>query len=234
MMTIRFKDALCLRSHLLTVLFFLGLWLFSLCQSSFSQNLRRDLQILEFLKDTIRENYYDPKYRGIDLNTHFKSFEGQLKKSKSDPESMMILAASLLAFDDSHTLFLPPAFEEQLDPGWTMMMIGESCVITQVDPQSDAEKQGLKAGDVVLSIDGVKPLRKDLWKIEYLFRRLNPLKVRQLVVQSPGQASRAVTVAVRSEKFRGPTEDDFSRRHKQGRQQNAKMVYSISDDVGLW
>ena len=213
---------------------FLLLWLCSLCQLSFGQVLKRDVEILDFIEFTIRNYYYDPTYRGIDLDAHFKSFREKLKKSKSDQESMVILAASLLEFNDSHTNFLPPAFEEKLDPGWTMMMIGESCVITKVDPQSDAEKQGLKEGDVVLSVDGVKPLRKDLWKIEYLFRYLNPLKVRQLVVQSPHENPRAVTAAARAEKFRLPTEGDILRRHKQARQRNVEMVYRISDDVGLW
>jgi C-terminal processing protease CtpA/Prc len=216
------------------VFLFLLLWLCSLCQPCFSQNLRRDVEILDFIDSTIRSYYYDPAYRGIDLDAHFKSFREKLKKSKSDQESMVLLAASLLEFNDSHTKFLPPAFEEELYPGWEMMMIGESCVITKVEPQSDAEKQGLKAGDVVLSVDGAQPLRKDLWKIEYLFRYLNPLKVRQLVVQSPGQNPRVVTAAVRAEKFRPPTIDDTLLEHKQARQRNVEMVYRISDDVGLW
>jgi carboxyl-terminal processing protease len=213
---------------------FLLLCLCGLCQPSFTQNLRRDVEILDFIDNAIRGNYYDPAYRGIDLDAHFKSFREKLKQSKSDQESMALLAACVLEFNDSHTNFLPPAFEEQLDPGWTTMMIGEACVITKVDPQSDAEKRGLKAGDLVLSIDGAKPLRKDLWKIEYLFRYLNPLKVRQLVVQSPGENPRVVTAATRAEKFRLPSADDILRRQKQARQRNVEMVYRISEDVGLW
>lgn len=233
-MTNQTQGALRLPSHLLIALFFFGLWLLGLCQSSFSQNLRRDLEILEFLQDAIRENYYDPSYRGIDLKAHFKSYEEKLKQSKSDQESMALLAACLLAFDDSHTRFLPPAFEEQLDPGWEMMMMGETCVIIQVDPQSDAEKQGVRVGDVVISIDGVKPLRQDLWKIEYLFRYLNPLKVRRLVVQTAGQAPRTVTAAVRTEKFHKPTEDELIRRYQKARDRNVTMVYPLSAEVGLW
>jgi len=192
------------------------------------------VEILDFIDSAIRNYYYDPAYHGVDLDNHFKSFREKLKKSKSDQESMALLASSLLEFNDSHTVFLPPAFEEELDPDWEMMMIGESCVITKVDPQSDAEKRGLKAGDVVLSIDGAQPLRKDLWKIEYLSRYLNPLKVRHLVVQSPGQNPRAVTAAVRAKKYLRPTNDDILREHTQARQRNVEMVYRISGDVGLW
>ncbi|MBO0724449.1 MAG: hypothetical protein J2P52_02520 [Blastocatellia bacterium] len=210
------------------------LCLCGLCQPSFSQNLRRDVEILDFIDSAIRANYYDPTYRGIDLNAHFKSCREKLKQSKSDQESMVILAACVLEFNDSHTNFLPPAFEERLHTGWTITMIGELCVVTKVDPQSDAEKQGLKPGDLVLSIDGAKPLRKDLWKIEYLFRYLNPLKVRQLVVQSPGENPRVITAAVQAEKYRRPDNDDILRRHKQARQRNVEMVYRISDGVGLW
>jgi len=96
---------------------FLLLWLCSLCQPCFSQNPRRDVDILDFIDTTIRNYYYDPTYHGIDLDAHFKSIREKLKKSKSDQESMALLAASLLEFNDSHTVFLPPAFEEELYPG---------------------------------------------------------------------------------------------------------------------
>jgi C-terminal processing protease CtpA/Prc len=216
------------------VFLFLLLCLCAPRQLSFGQVLRRDVEILDFIESTIRANYYDAAYQGIDLGAHFKSFREKLKKSKSDQESMAILAASLLEFNDSHTMFLPPAFEEKLDPGWKMTMIGESCVVTKVDPQSDAENQGLKPGDIILSVDGVQPLRKDLWKIEYLFRYLSPLKVRRLVVQSPGENPRVVTAAARAEKFRLPDEDQILRRHRQARQRNMEMMYRISDDMVLW
>jgi len=54
------------------------------------------------------------------------------------------------------------------------------------------------------------------------------------VVQSPGQNPRAVTAAVRAEKFRLPTYGDILREYKQARQRNVEMVHRISDDVGLW
>src|SRR5262245_20157220 len=75
------------------VFLFLLLWLCCLCQSSFGQNPRRDVEILDFIDTTIRNHYYDPAYRGIDLDAHFKSIRERLKKSKSDQESMVILAA---------------------------------------------------------------------------------------------------------------------------------------------
>ena len=200
----------------------------------YSQNLTRDLEILGFMRQTIQENYYDPKLRGVDFVSVFKTAEAQLKKSKSDQESMIILASILMELDDSHTIFLPPVYREFYNPGWRMMTFGEKCVITYVEPESEAEKKGLKVGDVVLQVDGVKPWRKDLWKIEYLFRSLSPAKVRQLVVQSAGEAARTVVAAAITKQTEITTPDEAREIRKKNQQRNAERVYGISNEVGLW
>jgi len=198
------------------------------------QNIKRDLEVLDFIRKTISENYYDKNYRGIDLDAQFKTYAEKLKKSRSDQESLTLIAAAVMEFDDSHTNFHPPFLKQRVDYGWIMKMIGDSCVVTKVEPQSDAEKQGLKAGEVVLSIDGVQPSRSNLWKLEYFFRNLNPQNVRHLIVQTPEGKSRLVTIDAHYEKRLQSTPNDALKRHRQARQRNLEMVRKVSDEIVLW
>jgi carboxyl-terminal processing protease len=83
-----------------------------------------------------------------------------------------------------------------------MQAIGDKCYVVAVKPGSDAEAKGIKPGDLVVSVDGFKPTRKELWKMEYYYYLLSPRPGIRLVVQSPGQAARELDVAakVRQEK----------------------------------
>jgi C-terminal processing protease CtpA/Prc len=66
-----------------------------------------------------------------------------------------------------------------------MQMIGNKCFVTAVKPKSDAEKQGLKTGDEILSIEGFRPNRKEMWKINYYYNALSPRTGLKLKIQSP-------------------------------------------------
>ncbi len=68
-------------------------------------------------------------------------------------------------------------------------MIGDACVVTDVNPASDAAKKGLKAGDVVLAVDGHRPTRDNLWKMHYRYYVLMPTRAIRLSVQGPGDAA---------------------------------------------
>jgi len=46
------------------------------------QNIKRDLEMLDFIRGTVSENYYEKNYRGIDLNTGFRSYAEKLKNSR--------------------------------------------------------------------------------------------------------------------------------------------------------
>src|SRR5215471_12108284 len=81
------------------VFLFLLLWLCSLRQPCFSQNPRRDVDILDFIDTTIRNYYYDPAYHGIDLDAHFKSIREKLKKSKSDAVLGCLFNRELKAYE---------------------------------------------------------------------------------------------------------------------------------------
>ena len=155
-----------------------------------SSDRDRGVIMLKAARDDIRKNYYDPTFRGIDLDARTKLAEEKIKQAKSNGEMFGIIAQMLLEFNDSHTIFLPPPRSARIEYGWQMQTFGDDCFVIAVKPKSDAEAKGLKPGDKVLKIDGIAPNRSNLWVYNYLYNALSPRPVVNIEVQSPGEQPR--------------------------------------------
>lgn len=153
--------------------------------------------MLRTVKEDIRKNYYDPGFRGIDIDARFKLAEDKIKLTKSNAEVFGIIAQALLEFNDSHTSFVPPQRSARIDYGWLMKTFGDDCYVTEVKPHSDADAKGLRPGDLVQSIDGIRPNRANLWVFYYLYYQLAPRPIVKMVVQSPGEQSRQLEIKPR-------------------------------------
>jgi len=158
---------------------------------------QRTQDILKTIKGSLKDNYYDPTFHGMDLETRFKTADEKLKQANSLGQALSIIAQVLLDLNDSHTYFQPPRRTISVEYGWQMQAIGDKCFISAVKPRSDAEAKGLKTGDLILSVDGFKPNRRELWKLEYYYYALSPRPGMHLVVQSPGQPPRELDVAAK-------------------------------------
>ena len=75
-----------------------------------------------------------------------------------------------------------------------MQMVGDRAYIVAVRPGSDAEAQGVKEGDEVLSLDGFRPTRDNLWKMNYRYYTLAPAASVRMELQPPGKEPRALDV----------------------------------------
>lgn len=146
----------------------------------------RGLQMLKGTKELIKENYYDPKFHGMDLEARFKAAEEKMKQADSLGQIFGIIAQAVVELNDSHTYFIPPSRPVEIEYGWRMQMIGDQCYVVAVKAGSDAEAKGLKTGDAVISVDGFKPTRNTLWKMKYSYNLLRPQPGIRVVVQSPG------------------------------------------------
>lgn len=154
----------------------------------------RAKKMLEVIAEAVEKRYYDQGYRGIDLDAHFRAADQKLDSAESLTHAFRIIAQALLAFDDSHTFFVPPGMGVSVDYGWRMRTIGDDCYITAVRPGSDAEAKGLHAGDRLLTLQGYRPTRADLWKLEYLFHTLSPMRAMDVEAQGPDAAPRRLTI----------------------------------------
>ncbi len=142
--------------------------------------------MLQTIKEDLKKNYYDPTFRGMNLDERFKQADEKLKAATDRGQMFAIIAQVLIEFDDSHTYFLPPGRTMRVDYGWRMQVVGENCYVSAVRPGSDAEAKGLKVGDLVLQAGGYVINRDNLWKFEYLYNTLKPQAGIRVVVQSPG------------------------------------------------
>lgn len=159
-------------------------------QSISSQDRDRGIIMLKAARDDIRKNYYDPTFRGIDLDARTKVAEEKIKQAKSNAEVFGTIAQLLLEFNDSHTLFLPPQRSARIEYGWQMQTFGDECYVIAVKPKSDADAKGLKPGDKVIKVDGIAPNRANLWFYYYLYTALAPRPIVKVEVQSPGEQPR--------------------------------------------
>src|SRR5215218_8871781 len=94
--------------------------------------------MLTRIKDQLKKNYYDPDYRGMDLEARFKTASEKIKTDQSVGQIFGTIAQVLIELDDSHTFFMPPSRAVDTDYGWTMMMVGDRCYVSSVDKGSDA------------------------------------------------------------------------------------------------
>lgn len=143
--------------------------------------------MLAMIRDDLKSNYYDPNFRGLKLEEKFKEADDRIRAAQTRDQLMIPIAQFLLSLDDSHTVFLPPGRAARIEYGWRVQMVGDRCFVMALKPKSDAESK-LKPGDEVISIDGFKPTRQALWKMNYRYYALAPARAVRFVVQSPGEA----------------------------------------------
>jgi carboxyl-terminal processing protease len=141
---------------------------------SISTKRKSGLQMLDNIKDVIKQYYYDPTFHGINLDERFKTAKETVKTQETNSQIFRVIAQVLLDFRDSHTKFYPPARLTRVEYGFSMQTIGNECFITDIKKGSDAEAKGLKAGDQIIDIEDFAPNRDNLWVVEYVLYQLEP------------------------------------------------------------
>jgi carboxyl-terminal processing protease len=193
------RNLLKVSASLAIALFFVQL---SFAQTLSSLDRGRAKDMLNAVKGEIKGKYYDPAFHGVDLEARFKAASEALDKATSMGQAFGIIAQAVLELNDSHTTFFPPSRAARFEYGWRWQMIGDKCFITAIKPKSDAEKQGLKVGDEVIEVEGFRPSRKEMWKIEYYYNALSPRVGLRLKVKSPDAEPRELNVAAKVTQLR--------------------------------
>ena len=210
-------------------------------QSLSSQDRDRAVIMLKAARDDIRKNYYDPNFRGIDLDAKTKAAEEKIKQAKSNGEVFGIIAQLLLDFNDSHTIFLPPQRLSRVEYGWQMQAFGDDCYVIAVKPKSDADAKGLKPGDKVLKIDGIAPNRNNLWIYYYLYTALAPRPGVIMEVQSPGEQPRQLELKAKVKTGKQVFDltdtidlNAYWRDQADEARMNEHTAYEVSKDLVVW
>jgi hypothetical protein len=115
------------------------------------RNRDMGLKLLGEMKGRLKEFYFDPKYRGIDLDARFKAAEERIKTLDYNWQVLRVLAQVLLDFNDSHTRLILPPRTDNFEYGFSMQMIGDKCFVVAVKKGSDAEAKGLTSKSKALT-----------------------------------------------------------------------------------
>ncbi len=162
----------------------------------------RAMDMLKTVKNAIKKDYYDPQFKGIDIDARFKVAEEKLKTAETLGQAFGIIAQAVMDLNDSHTRFYPPSRAGITEYGWRMQIFGDKAVVTGVRENSDAQKKGLKVGDEVLKLNGFTPTRSEMWKMIYYYNILSPRPSLALEVKSPEGTVREMVVAAKQTKLK--------------------------------
>lgn len=210
-------------------------------QTPSADDLKRDrnrgLVMLQLMKDYLKEYYYDAKFHGMDLDVRFNAAEEKMKGAVNLGQVLGIVAQTLADLNDSHTFFVPPPHPVEVDYGWKMQMIGDKCYVVAVKPESDAAAQGLTPGDEVLSLDGFKPTRQTLWKMDYNYNVLRPQPGKRVIVRTPNGEQRELALKAKVEKM--PKQINLTElyNHLNEEREDAKKLpsyFELGADVLIW
>ena len=167
-------------------------------QRPISWERERGVTMIRSIRHDLEKYYYDSTYRGVNVAAHFDSVIDAINQSNDVAEILGIVAGSLLALNDSHTMFVPPAWRDEVEYPWELSMVGDTCFVIGLRPGADtAALGGLAVGDAILAIDNFAPTRRTFWKLEYFYRALRPSPVVQFVARAPGGPPRRVTAHAR-------------------------------------
>jgi hypothetical protein len=65
-------------------------------------------EVLHNVQRELKNNYYDPTFKGMDIDARFKVADENMKNAQSLGQLVGIVAQVLLDLNDSHTAFIPP------------------------------------------------------------------------------------------------------------------------------
>lgn len=145
----------------------------------------RGHSMLSTIKEDLKKNYYDPSFHGVDIETRFQEADNTIKQATSLGQVFGAIATFLMRLDDSHCFFVPPNRSYRTEYGWKMLPIGNANYVVAVKPGSDAETKGLKPGDQVYAVDGVRQTRQNFWVFNYLYNQLQPRPAVHLAIVKP-------------------------------------------------
>ena len=117
------------------------------------------LAVFDDVWETVRDRYYDPTFHGVDWQAERAKYRLLAAEARSTEEFYGVLRRMLAALRDPHTRVFAP--DEKVDwrhprfisVGISVREVGGAPVVVSVERGSEAERAGLRAGDVITSID---------------------------------------------------------------------------------
>jgi C-terminal peptidase prc len=166
------------------------------------------LETFEELWDIINTEYLYPDFNGLDWDAVYAEYLAEIEAGLSDEQFYAVMSEMVRALGDDHSFFLSPrrAAEEEAQFNGDNNYVGLGVLLSTVPERdraivlltfgnSPAAEAGLQPRDSILSIDGQPILNEHGYLSDLLLGPQGSSSV--LVVQSPGEDPRQVTVTRR-------------------------------------
>lgn len=111
------------------------------------------VMLFDELAKTVADNFYDPYFGGVDWRGVTARYRERLRGVRTDEAFHDLALAMLRELKSSHVELHRPADGDDRTTGIgvRLRLIGDEQVVAEVDPLSDARRQGLRPGHVLLS-----------------------------------------------------------------------------------
>lgn len=130
------------------------------------------LAVFDDAWETIRDRYYDTNFNGVDWEAQRAEFRPLAADARDAQEFYSVLRRMIYALQDSHTRVFAP--DEKFDwqhpravtIGISLREVEGQPTVFAVDKGSEAERAGLRAGDILTKIDDRATLELFAQKLE--------------------------------------------------------------------
>lgn len=144
-----------------------------------AEQKRLNLESFEFIWSTIRDQYWDPTFGGVNWNAVRDEFRPRIERAATMPETRSLMGQMLGRLGKSHFAIIPADVYGDLDShddaggtgttGIDVRVLEGHAIVTSVEESAPASAQGVRPGWEVLSIDGTE-LAQRIQKVAELYR----------------------------------------------------------------
>jgi carboxyl-terminal processing protease len=144
-----------------------------------AQQKRLNLESFDFIWSTIRDQYWDPTFGGVNWNAVRDEFRPRIERAATMPETRSLMGQMLGRLGKSHFAIIPADVYGDLDSdndtggtgtaGIDVRVVGGHAIVTSVEESAPALAQGVRPGWEILSIDGTD-LAPRIQKVAELYR----------------------------------------------------------------
>ena len=119
----------------------------------------KQLKLFEQVWKLIHDDYYDPKFNGVDWDKLQSRYRAEAERASTDHEIYPLLDKMVAELKDAHTRMITPveAREDRTRNhvafGFSLRLIEGQYLVTQVVSRSPAEAAGLQKGWMLRSVD---------------------------------------------------------------------------------
>ncbi len=118
------------------------------------------LAVFDDVWSTVNERYYDHEFHGLDWKAQRETFRSLAADAKSSQEFYGLLRRMIGVLNDPHTRVFAP--EEKFDwwrprfvtIGVSIREVDDRATVVQVEKDSSPERAGIRAGDVIDTVNG--------------------------------------------------------------------------------